>query len=181
MNTKYTPIFILLHPLLMPFPFSLTPLPHTRTYRNWFTFLSIFQKCILIVQGVFALVVQTCIYCTLIRLDSPITYYFSIQLLPDYSIAYSAFCYIVFMHKSKVSIFFTLQHSLSLSCLPIYFKYREYPDFNMSTWGCKLCSITGRNPSIWRSYVSVSPDKEECYSTGLHDKGIVELLSSVDK
>jgi hypothetical protein len=94
-------IFTFPHTLFMPCPLQLVP----TSRQDCFTFLSfMFLKCILIVQGNFILVFQTCVYCVLIKLPPPITYSFSITLVPYYSIAYSAVRYTTFIHRCDISI-----------------------------------------------------------------------------
>jgi hypothetical protein len=80
-----------------------------------------FFKCILIVQGGFTLVFQTCLCLTLIRLSPHYLLFFT--LLPYYSTAYSALCYIIFIHRCDVSILFILlifSFLHSFPCCPLY-------------------------------------------------------------
>jgi hypothetical protein len=73
--------------------------------RTCFTFLSF----ILIVQGGFALIFHTCIYCTLISLTLSVIY------CPAHLVFNSFQCILL----CSVSILFILYHSLFLSSLPI--------------------------------------------------------------
>jgi hypothetical protein len=95
MNTKY------IHCILPPsFPYALLE-------RTYFTFFPSFLKCILTVQGDFALVFQTCIYRAFrVITYSKITYFMA--LIPYYSTAYSGVHYAIFIHRCSVSILFTL-------------------------------------------------------------------------
>jgi hypothetical protein len=54
------------------------------------------------VQGGVILRFHACAYLTLIRLSPSITYSFSITLIPYYSSAYSALCYIIFIYSQIV-------------------------------------------------------------------------------
>jgi hypothetical protein len=58
-------IFAIFHPFLLSFPLSLVPIPRQDLF--YFPLLQLF-KCILLIQGSFALVFQTCLYSALIRL-----------------------------------------------------------------------------------------------------------------
>jgi hypothetical protein len=55
-----------------------------------------FLKCILIVQGGFALAFPTCIYCAVIKLTAYCLLYFLCNPAPP--TAYSAICYIIFIY-----------------------------------------------------------------------------------
>jgi hypothetical protein len=102
------------HPPYLP-SFTL-PLPtgtHPQTDLFYLPVLHFF-KCMLIVQEDFTLIFHTCIYHTLIRLTSSITYSFSITLVTCYSLTFSALCYTIFMHRCNVSIIHSLLFSFSL-------------------------------------------------------------------
>jgi hypothetical protein len=79
-------------------------------YRTCFTILFFIILGVPSFSRGFHLVFHTCT-CTLIRLTPTITYSYSITLLPDYSTAFSTFCYTIFMPRCNVFHIFMLSFS----------------------------------------------------------------------
>jgi hypothetical protein len=79
MDTKY---FHHIH-LHSPFPCAHLPLMVPTPAKDLFYSTALhFFKCLLIVQGGFAFVLQACTYCALIKLTLPITFSLPSTMLP---------------------------------------------------------------------------------------------------
>jgi hypothetical protein len=70
MNTKYIHHIHSLFHFLMPSPLPLVPTPRKDLFYP--PVLPFFLKCVLIVQGVFTLVLQVCLYCAFMNWPPPL-------------------------------------------------------------------------------------------------------------
>jgi hypothetical protein len=110
-NTKYTQHAHLLY-LFSSFPLIPTMPRQYLFHLPVFHFKKLYIDC----SRGFTLIFHICIYCTLNRLTSSITYSFSVALLPYYWTVLSAVCYTVLTHKCNVFWHYSLLIFL-FSCL----------------------------------------------------------------